>query len=167
MHIALSEGLGFRVCVCVRERERESESQRKLNFFLLHSREAFQYSHWPTLFLYIFHIYREREVQCIRCSFRESYSLYIYMCMCVYICMHVYIFIYAYIYTHTRVYIRIHIYMYTHAHTHTHTHTRVFICTFRRATQPSSGHKTPRRSIFSRERAPRCPNSPRRRRTIS
>ena len=61
MHIALSEGLGFRVCVCVRERERESESQRKLNFFLLHSREAFQYSHWPTLFLYISHIYRERE----------------------------------------------------------------------------------------------------------
>ena len=57
MHNALSEGL----CVCERERERESESQRKLIFFLLHSREALQYSHWPTLFLYISHIYICRE----------------------------------------------------------------------------------------------------------
>jgi hypothetical protein len=29
MHIALSEGLGFRVCVCERERERERVSERE------------------------------------------------------------------------------------------------------------------------------------------
>ena len=59
------------MCVCVCERERESESQRKLNFFLLHSTEAFQYCHWPTeglgfrvlgfrVFVCVFRV-RERE----------------------------------------------------------------------------------------------------------
>jgi len=113
--------------VCVRERERESESQRKLNFFLLHSREAFQYSHWPTLFLYIFHIYIEREVQCIRCSFRKVlFILFIYVYVCVYMYACIYLHICIYIHSHTCIYTHTHIHVHTRTRTHTHTH--VYSC---------------------------------------